>query len=114
MLRKVEGGGGMNLTECINKFFVKGFKPIAYYSKSLDRIYVQLKDCSITERGVTSCYTMMYDTHDSSKVVGIIIENASRFCNTEAVVVDINKWLCQRPEEAVTLILSILCKIKDE
>lgn len=52
------------------------FAPIAYYSKNEDKIYVQIKDCSILEEYKNKYLSIMHDSHTYENI-GFVLSNVS-------------------------------------
>jgi len=71
------------LSKTMAEFFLenppKDFKPCAYYSKSLDCIYVLTKNCSFTEARVNAVYTVFLVNHKNGNVfAGFCIKGISK------------------------------------
>ncbi|HVZ11225.1 MAG TPA: hypothetical protein VG941_02335 [Candidatus Paceibacterota bacterium] len=56
------------------------FRPIAYYQKTLDCLYVICKDRSVTDRPVNEVLTLFEDNHSPKEYAGFKVEPAASFC----------------------------------
>jgi hypothetical protein len=95
----------IQLADVVGNAAVTKFNPIAYYEKHLDRIRIELRDCSMTEVRVNEMLTVLYDNYpdpssNQDRYAGLMIKGVKHY---------FKQW--EIPLEGVVFVTDILNRV---